>query len=520
MKNYVSKLALLFFGLSLIYSCGPLDKPKTEGFPYELEINSTELINAPALQSFAHGVYGDNWLLFAGRTNSKGTADGGLHKIVGPNNYASTSFLPPSFNERIYVYNVSTDAVAKSITIVELQKIVKDSFPTYSKILEQNLSVFRNTNSQVKQLGNFLYLVGGYGPADLSKPSGTYNTYDHVAKIHIPSLVSLVKGDFASVDKDNLFAFGKASQLSATGGELQAIGSALSPTLYLVGGHCFGGNCSNNGQKYLDAAYPFTLKPYVPTKDKDSLHFLTVSVSNPISDVSDPTANEADEISTMRRRDGPILPTLSKSPVTTAGIEQGFAFFAGVFKPGSDLQAWNDAVYFHPGFANSEGKLFTEDTAYNQNNYNVYSCPNFVVYDSNSEVIHSFLMGGIGDGKFDPAGNLSGFTNTGMHIKTTLADMKSSNELISPKNLFNKNKDNVAPFYGAEAIFFTSNDVAPYSLNGVETELLDMSKFGDADIFVGYIYGGIEAFVANPARYGPRKSRASNKIFKITLKKK
>ena len=174
----------------------------------------------------------------------------------------------------------------------------------------------------------------------------------------------------------------------------------------------------------------------------------------------------------MRRRDGPILPGLFKSPVTTSGIEQGFAFFVGVFKPGEDLQAWNDAIYFHPGFADNAGKLYTMDRAYNQNNYNVYSCSSFVVYDEKNQTVHSFLMGGIGDGKYDPAGNLSGFTNTAVHIETKIADMKSSNKLISPENLFNKDKENTPPFYGAEAIFFKSNNVAPYTLHKVETDLI------------------------------------------------
>tara|TARA_R110002073_G_scaffold108336_9_gene243625 strand:- start:56109 stop:57665 length:1557 start_codon:yes stop_codon:yes gene_type:complete len=518
MKNSTLKMMTLFLGVSLFFSCKPTnDTPKVE-FGYTLEISSTELSNAPALQSFAHAVDGTNWLLFAGRTNTKDPKkgekdDGGLHNMNA--NYSSTSFPPPSFNKNIFVYNVATDAT-QSISVEDLLGIIEKEFPMYLGVLAENISVFQNTNSQVKQSGEFMYLVGGYGPKDILDPTSAYVTYNQVAKIHVPSLVNLVKGDYAAVDKDKLFAFGKHENLIATGGELQTTGSGDNLALYLVGGHCFGNNCYN-GQKYQDAAYKFTV---ASTKGKDSLTALTVSLGEVLSDVSDPKSPAADNDSQMRRRDGPILPQLFKNaPGTDA--QQGFAFFAGVFKPGDDpLEAWNDALYFHPGFVNSESKLYTIDSAYDQKNYNVYSCPNFVVYDEKNETVHSFLMGGIGDGKSDPAGNLSGFTNTAMHIETSVVNIKSTNTLISPENLFNKSKENAPNFYGAEAIFFNSSEVTPYVLGKTETELLDMSKFGDSDVFVGYIFGGIEAFVSNPASYGPRKSKASNKIWKVTLKKK
>jgi hypothetical protein len=518
MKQNVLKMSALFLGVALLFSCEPTDKPKDEGFHYELEITDSNLQNAPSLQSFAHAMDGAEWLLFAGRTNQSDD-NGGLHNMNA--NYSSTSFPPPSFNKDIFVYDVTTDAVPQSISIEKMLEIIAAEFPSYLGIVTENITVFQNTNPQVKQIGDYLYLVGGYGPQDVANPTSAYVTYNQIAKIHVPSLINLVKGDYAAVDKDELFAFGKHENLIATGGELQSIGGGDNLTMYLVGGHCFGNNCSNNGQKYQDAAYPFSVSKYIPKKDKDSVHYLTVSVSNAITDVDDPTLPESDDLSTMRRRDGPILPLLFNSPTKESGVEQGFAFFAGVFKPGDNpLEAWNDAVYFHPNFSNKEGRLYTLDTVYDQKNNNVYSCPNFGIYDEKNRIVHSFLMGGIGDGQPDPQGNLSGFTNKAMHIETDINTFTSTNQLIGTKNLFNKKEKNEPNFYGAEAIFFRNPDVENYSLGGLETELFDLSKMGSGDAFVGYIFGGIEAFVSNPASYGPRKSRASKKIFKVTLKKK
>ena len=77
--------------------------------------------------------------------------------------------------------------------------------------------------------------LGGYGAKD-SVPSSGYITYNHMAKIHVPSLIALVKGDYASVEAAKLFAFGQNKSLVSTGGELFYIGD----TFYLVGGHNFG----------------------------------------------------------------------------------------------------------------------------------------------------------------------------------------------------------------------------------------------------------------------------------------
>jgi len=511
MKTYVLKLALLFFGLSLIFSCEPgivIPSNTPLDFAYTLHVDSIFNTNAPALQSFAHGTHKGDWLLFAGRTNSKDSL-GGLHDL-DTSYTTSASFPKQSFNENIFVYNVKNDQ-RYSISYDKLLKVVEKNFSEYDSILKENRSVFVNTNSQVAQLGEFMYLIGGYGPPDANSTS-KYTTYNQIAKIHVPSLINLVKGNDTAVDKNKLFAFGKHKNLVATGGELQIVGNAEDPNFYLVGGHNFGYSCVENcdafHQKYQDAVYPFKI-------EHDTLKFLlSISVGKAISDVKDPTQLNADSISVMRRRDGPILPQLFKNP-SSSTIEQGFGFFAGVFT--STGGAWNDAVYIHPGFLNAESKLYTIDSAYNQKNYNVYSCPNFAFYDSEGETVHSFLMGGIGDGQL-------GFTNTATHIKTNVTDMKSTRTLINPDHLFNKNKVNKPIFYGAEAIFFGDDALAKAYVKKdtakIETELFDMSEFGNGDVFVGYIYGGIEAYESNPRTYGNKKSMASKKIFKVTLKKK
>jgi hypothetical protein len=352
-SNYTSVLliALTF----LLGACKP---------EYKVSVVETNKVNAPSLQSFVHGFLDSEWLLFAGRTNSKTTFQGGLHDL--DSNYTNTSFIPTSFNDSIYVYNVDNDVVINSISVDEMVLRVATNFPSYDSILKANLSVFENTNALVRQSGEFLYVVGGFGPNDIKKPTTNYITYNQVAKIHVPSLIHLAKGNFSAVKKEILFAFGQNESLISTGGELLSINN----TMYMVTGHNFGNNAPNF-QKYVDAVYPFTAGPKIVNKDTIK-HVLSISMGVAITDVTNPTDPIADNLSVFRRRDGPIAPAIYKSKVNGV-IEQGIAIYAGVFKPGNDnnLQAWNDAIYAHPSWSNDDNKIYSYDATYNQNNYNV-----------------------------------------------------------------------------------------------------------------------------------------------------
>lgn len=475
---------------------------------YKVAVTATNNINAPALQSFSHAKSGVEWLLFAGRTNPKDSSQGGLHKIFGKNNnYASKSFPNVSFNKNIFVYNVETDEVPHKISIKEMIKTVAEKYPSYSKdTLHNYRHVFKNTNALVRQKGDYVYVLGGYGAID-SVASDGYITYNHVAKIHVPSMIALVKGNYSEVDEAKLFSFGRNKSLVSTGGEMFYIDD----TLYLVGGHNFG-NTAANGQKYVDAVYPFSFNK------ETQPHVLNISLGTPISDVSDPNGVSSDDTSIFRRRDGPITPSLYYN-VLDKKLEESIAIYAGVFKPGEDLEAWNDAIYVHPNWDGENNKLYTYDEAYDQKNYNVYSSPDVVAYDAENKTLHTFLLGGIGDGNTGKEIRLSGFTNTGMHIQLNVdsSPLKSTNAVFS-NNLFSDSEANLPTFYGAEAIFFQNDSATTIQQT---KEIIDMKALFEKGnkVDVGYVFGGIESFKSHPGTYGRKFSRASNKIWKITLVK-
>lgn len=501
--------------------------------------------NAPKLQSFAHAYSGDEWLLFAGRTN-RINDDGGLHDINGKNaNYANTSFLPLSFNEDIFVYNVSSDQVW-SLSFRELASLIssyqipkgtpnenelKVLLPEIGQAILDHGTIFRSTNPLITQDDQgYLYVIGGYG-TDLGQTENpnAYKTFNQVARIHIQSMINIIKeqeGTLNNVDWKNLIAFGSNESLVSTGGEVFKIGDKF----YLAGGH----NFTFTSQKYVDAVYPFTL---VKTADLE----LAITVDAPISDLPAASINSsyADNVSTFRRRDGPIVPALfANGDQMTAGV----TFYGGVFQPDSSgvltkngvpvkkqdgqdsivgfLRAWNDAIYVHPAYTannpDTSSQYYTLDSEYYQANLNVYACSDFEIFDPNSNTVVTFLIGGIGNGQYQNFETLSEFTNSLLRVKYDVKNGKSSKELLS-SNTFNSPN-----FYGAESAFIWKGGLnLPFitaqqgKTEVVNAGTLDFSSNETLDI--GYVYGGIEAFTGGPGTFGPGNSAASNKIWKVTL---
>lgn len=543
MKRLTLACSIIILLTTVFFSC----KPTVTTIPeYVVTVSPVLQQNAPALQSFAHGVNGADWLLFAGRTN-RINDDGGLHKINGNSNYSTTSFIPLSFNEDIFVYNVEKDEVSalsfnemvSEISSYTPAKGSADSaailkfLPQIVNALKTNATVFRATNPLVMQEGEYMYVVGGYGTLlDQTDDGNAYITFDQVAKINVPSMINVIKGDLKSLslaDWQNLVAFGRSGktdpiiiqgQLISTGGELFKIGDSF----YLAGGH----NFTSNSQQYVDAVYPFTMS--VSTTNPLALD---IFVSTPITDVPTTIGTPAaDSTSQFRRRDGPIVPSLFYD--ASKNLTEGLTFYGGVFQlsskgkapsenPDSTYhRAWNSAIYVHPAFSSPNPVLgspyYTLDSLYDQGNLNVYSCADIEFYDEATKTVHTLLIGGIGDGQVQAQTTmLSGFTNSLMHVRYNLESGKSTPKVMD-KNIFGSSS-----FYGAESefIFNSQSAIKFMTVNGDPTEVIDADlTFQEGKgLDLGFIYGGIEASNATPGTYGPGKSAASKKVWKVTITK-
>jgi hypothetical protein len=518
MKKIVFPIIAICATLLILEGCEPgiqesniPDENSLTTYSYSVAVSAVNQTNAPALQSFAHGVAGDDILLFGGRTNQE-ALDGGLHNLSA--NYADSSFVPRSYNKNIYVYNITNDERFTMLSDSLLAKL-KKQFPAIDssnpEFFKNSLnSLFKVTNPISTQEGDTLYVLGGYGYGPNLGDSAKYYTYNQVSTIDVPTMIKLVKGIALDASEwQNLIRFGTdtSNSLISAGAEMFKIGDSI----YLAGGHNFGDSV---GQKYLDAVYPFVvIDDARPCK-------LNVSVGNFISNVIDPKAKASDS-STFRRRDGPVTAALFQG--SDGEIIEGFNFYAGVFMPSKADNPWSTAINIHP----ASGPRYTIDRAYNQKSQSVYACSDFVGYDSTASTLHTFLLGGIGNDTTDLNSTLVGtkgeirwlkaFTNSGLHVQMDLKTMKSK----EPAVLSNVFPSDTTHLYGAESTLIPwSTSVLSYvQINGTDTEVLDLDKTFPANntITVGYVFGGIEAFQLNPGTYGPSNSAASNKVWEVTL---
>jgi hypothetical protein len=104
-----------------------------------------------------------------------------------------------------------------------------------------------------------------------------------------------------------------------------------------------------------------------------------------------------------------------------------------------------------------------------------------------------------------------------MQIRYDLKTRSSVPKILS-NNIFGGTN-----FYGAESafIFNSSANLKYKSVNGVKTEVIDASGTftPGQSVDIGYVYGGIEAFDPKAGTFGPNKSAASNKVWKVTITK-
>jgi len=519
----------------------------------------------PALQSYVHAYNPENlneWLLFAGRTNQKG-GYGGLHDMMG-SDYAYYAFPHKSFNDTLFVYDVSS-YMEYALPLGDILATVNQWLKKMGGDSPLSLSTFVYSNPLVTQVGDYLYVLGGFGPDDeaYSYPydslpaSGEkfhYLTQNQLLRLHVPTLVQLIKQPLDAgiiLDKalqDNIspirFGYDSNNRLISTGGEMFYFDSSF----YLVGGHNYQEtdymvNDSTEktpfSQVYLNAVYAFTL-------DTPGLFGLVPNITQVISDLTDTDLKSTepsimvrnDSTSVFRRRDAPMVPGLRYATYqNTDTVAPSLSIYTGVFQysgaVGSPVETdtlpssnttypraqtyyplpWPDALHIYPevtGFE-EETQSYWQDQNYQQGAQSVYSAPTVVGYDAAGKLLHTFILGGIG-------GGLGGGGNP--YLGANLKDLSDSLAAFTnggvhiTRDLSRAQQgaqSELLPqlfaggaegaYYGAEAIFFPI-DIWP---TWPDTEVLDLNALfeNQNEVTLGYIYGGIEAYSPNPGGKTP-----------------
>ena len=447
----------------------------TKTFSVSLE-EVNDKYHFPNVQSFALGQSSDSnqWLIVGGRTN-------GMHDFGG-DNYEEKSFPIRNFNDTIWVYDYAQDK--------------RYHFPV-DKIEAPGSLLFKATNLQSFQDGNYLYLTGGFGEND-SIPNENlfekYNTYADIGRINVDGLISAIVNNASNEEVNKTIIYGFDEAARATGGELYK----LDDHFYLAGGHVYKGMFSirkNNtitptSQEYLNSIHRFKLS--------ENENKLMLSNYTEISD------GFSDDSTQFRRRDLPVTPSVYFD--TDGEWEEGIAMYAGVFSsPDNKIKniesngAWKWPIYIYKNGTYSIDPELEQHT-------NFYSAPSFVAVDRNSKTTYTTIIGGIGSANEDV------FTNRVSTIARTFNnDFSTYNTLLQPP-IPSKY------FYGAEAFMVLNPE---NRLKDAKLDVFDITNLErNQEIEIGVFCGGIESFINSPGGYGKGKSQASNKIWKVKIKMK
>ncbi|MGB4851352.1 MAG: hypothetical protein WBQ38_03470, partial [Ignavibacteria bacterium] len=160
--------------------------------PYSIEIEETLMPGTPAIHSFAFAQSGGKWLFIGGRTN-------GLHGFT-----PATAFPKQFSNKNIFVVDpVSMQTWSRNI-FLDLPFTVTDQF--------------RSSNMESVQIGNKLYIIGGYG---YDSTVNSLKTFSILSVIDVNEIITAV------INGNSIAPFVRQitdSRMQVTGGELEKLG--------------------------------------------------------------------------------------------------------------------------------------------------------------------------------------------------------------------------------------------------------------------------------------------------------
>lgn len=429
-------VTILFLGASFL-----LNAQTPKGFSIKPSQNLKKL---PALQSFVFGQSGKYWVMIGGRTN-------GFHGF-DPNAYL---FPFKKANKFIYVYNTAINKL-DSMSTAFLPAALREQYTS--------------TNMQHFQVGNFLYVSGGYGEFHAKLPDSSWVTYSTLSRINMSQLINAVL-----TKNINQFAtavvYAKSKLTAATGGELFKLPDGK---FYLALGHRYNGKygTNNTSQVYLDSVHVFKL-----TETASSISI----TPNSMQYISD---NLPDSITQFRRRDLLVVPAIQKG-----GKEVGLTVYGGVFTYGPGVP-FRNPIYIKGGSTPS----YVLDKTYTQTS-NIYSTANVEMYDAQNDVMLTTAFGGIGE---DITTGSDDFTKKIMTIS------RSNSTNITTEII---NSTTLPTYMGSEGVFITTPNITMYnsSYNIINYNAIPAGK----TTLIGYIYGGI---VSSGTAWGPTNPTASSNI--------
>jgi hypothetical protein len=406
--------------------------------PFTVLLEEVSLDNAIGVHSYSMAVDGSKVLIIGGRTD-------GLHK-----RRPFEAFLENDNNKQLIVIDLENKKTYAS----DLNQL-----PT--ALYEQ----LQSTNQEFEQLGDYLYITGGYG---YSATAGDHITYPNLVKIEYEKVIDAV---INSQDPSAYFTQINDDKFAVTGGYLHNVND----TFYLVGGQKFTGRYNPMGpdhgpgftQKYTNEIRIFTLKTsgeidyYKAVKDDDHLH----------------------------RRDYNVV--LQQFPNGNIGMTA----FTGVFQYDDDIP-WLNVVDIN-------GENYNVVSGFEQK-LSQYHSAHLPIYDSTQNAMHTFFFGGMA--QFTYQDEVLVEDTDVPFVKTISAVTRDKDGKLSEYKM-----GEMPGFLGSGAEFI------PVENGFYSNEMLQVDRLNNQKTLVGYIYGGIESDEENIffTFDVDKLSRASTKLFAV-----
>ena len=435
---------------------------------------SQDFPGAPHIQSFSFGQWQGRWVFIGGRAAGYHNAGGG-----------PAEFLRRDANRDIWVVDTTVKpARTYHVPVMQLPETlapVKDEWMSTGQLYYQD--------------GSKLYIGGGYG----EDHDGKWVTYPLVSQVDLPELIESVMHGRAP----SSVAFVQSDLVQSAGGELAKLPDGY---FYLVMGHSFQGSYTafegqgehdggNVSQSYLNEIRKLKIMP-------DAHGKLRVDLVKAFRDDTE-----------FHRRDLNVTEILSP-----AGL--GLAVYGGVFTPETQL-SYSKPIYFFAGGAPQVDSKFDQKM-------NAYACPTLSMYDKVAQTMYTTFFGGLSRYSWDTSrGEFQENPKIGGKTEQIYLDgMQWSDQISTVRKVMATGKEETSEvvqsillpgFLGTDAVFIPAPGIQR------QNSILDLDALRGTKTFVGYIFGGIQAFpysfpylkTSKPYNAGSVPTRPSGQILKV-----
>lgn len=331
---------------------------------------------------------------------------------------------------------------------------------------------FSSSSMQFCQIGNYLYIAGGYGRKNLTDTNSNY-TFNRMVEVNVPKMIEETeKGGSGNIDAGiTNVAFSPIVQV--TGGEMKYYNGKF----FLIMGQNYNGEYtmgSGNGT-YTESITSFTLN--------------TGSI----------TPIWVNKNQTLHRRDLNVETVFQNN-----GIK--YVAYGGVFTDQGN--GYLNPIVIDPTSATNGFTLLQQKQMTNN-----YASAMVSIFDYYTNTNYHTLIGGIGQYQFHPdtqswedgdKGNLLPFVKT-------ITQMKWTNDQLSIAPQLPPQAPELKDFIGANAIFIPNPDLLH------SPGIINYNFLSDGSTRIGYLAGGIKATAPSSSPYFPTTNNKD--IYEVILTK-